>query len=622
MNSVYFSFIKHFFRLLPFGLVFTVLLSSLFHNCANIVPPTGGPRDSIPPKIMGSNPPMYSTEILPSRITITFDEFIELRNLQQQFLISPPQAEPPEIRQRGRLLTIDFKSELEPFTTYTLNFGNAVVDLNEGNILSNFEFVFSTGETIDSLTITGKVFNALEKKSEENVTVMLYPNHGDSVPMKDIPLYVTRTDKEGNFKLRHLRADTFKLFALVDVNNNYLYDRPGSEAIAFLDTLIFPTGADFITQMLADTAQIKQDTIPNRRAAPEGEAPDDHHHDHDAEHEHEEEIQKEPAIVLRLFTEDVTKQYISSATRPERNRLFFTLNRPSRQEPEIRTLNFSTEEAWKVFESSPKNDTVHIWITDTLVTKLDSIQLEISFFDEKPDSVYTLYDTIQFRFADVAERASQGLRRPAAGAEVPFSINLRNNETLELNKTITFSSRRPLADLDTSKIELTEIIDSIVNQVPYNLEQHPLYPRRFLLKTSLKEDNEYKLFVLPAAFTDIYNHINDTIQIDFKTQKETAYGSLLLDVKNNTPSVILQLLDDKNNVLKEYFISEDTKIDYRFLKPQKYRLRAIYDRNNNGKWDTGNYLLGLQPEEVVLFKEDITIRAAWELELSWEISFD
>lgn len=622
MNSVYFSFIKHFFRLLPFGLVFTVLLSSLFHNCANIVPPTGGPKDSIPPKIMGSNPPMYSTEILPSRITITFDEFIELRNLQQQFLISPPQAEPPEIRQRGRLLTIDFKSELEPFTTYTLNFGNAVVDLNEGNILSNFEFVFSTGETIDSLTITGKVFNALEKKSEENVTVMLYPNHGDSVPMKDIPLYVTRTDKEGNFKLRHLRADTFKLFALVDVNNNYLYDRPGSEAIAFLDTLIFPTGADFITQMLADTAQIKQDTIPNRSAAPEGEAPDDHHHDHDAEHEHEEEIQKEPAIVLRLFTEDVTKQYISSATRPERNRLFFTLNRPSRQEPEIRTLNFSTEEAWKVFESSPKNDTVHIWITDTLVTKLDSIQLEISFFDEKPDSVYTLYDTIQFRFADVAERASQGLRRPAAGAEVPFSINLRNNETLELNKTITFSSRRPVADLDTSKIELTEIIDSIVNQVPYNLEQHPLYPRRFLLKTSLKEDNEYKLFVLPAAFTDIYNHINDTIQIDFKTQKETAYGSLLLDVKNNTPSVILQLLDDKNNVLKEYFISEDTKIDYRFLKPQKYRLRAIYDRNNNGKWDTGNYLLGLQPEEVVLFKEDITIRAAWELELSWEISFD
>ena len=622
MNSVYFSFIKHFFRLLPFGLVFTVLLSSLFHNCANIVPPTGGPKDSIPPKIMGSNPPMYSTEILPSRITITFDEFIELRNLQQQFLISPPQAEPPEIRQRGRLLTIDFKSELEPFTTYTLNFGNAVVDLNEGNILSNFEFVFSTGETIDSLTITGKVFNALEKKSEENVTVMLYPNHGDSVPIKEIPLYVTRTDKEGNFKLRHLRADTFKLFALVDVNNNYLYDRPGSEAIAFLDTLIFPTGADFITQMLADTAQIKQDTIPNRRAAPEGEAPDDHHHDHDAEHEHEEEIQKEPAIVLRLFTEDVTKQYISSATRPERNRLFFTLNRPSRQEPEIRTLNFSTEEAWKVFESSPKNDTVHIWITDTLVTKLDSIQLEISFFDEKPDSVYTLYDTIQFRFADVAERASQGLRRPAAGAEVPFSINLRNNETLELNKTITFSSRRPVADLDTSKIELTEIIDSIVNQVPYNLEQHPLYPRRFLLKTSLKEDNEYKLFVLPAAFTDIYNHINDTIQIDFKTQKETAYGSLLLDVKNNTPSVILQLLDDKNNVLKEYFISEDTKIDYRFLKPQKYRLRAIYDRNNNGKWDTGNYLLGLQPEEVVLFKEDITIRAAWELELSWEISFD
>jgi hypothetical protein len=622
MKSGFLSVIRQISGLLPIGLVFVVLISSMFHNCANIVPPTGGLRDSIPPQIIGSNPPIYSTEILPSRITISFDEFIELRNLQQQFLISPPQAEIPEIKQRGRVLTIDFKSELEPFTTYTLNFGNAIVDLNEGNILSNFEFVFSTGETIDSLTIKGKVLNAFENKPEENVTVMLYPNHGDSVPMKDIPLYVTRTDKEGNFKLRHLRADTFKLFALVDVNNNYLYDRPGSEAIAFLDTLIFPTGADFITQMLADSVQVKQDTIPNKSPAPEGETDQEHEHEHNADHMHGEEAQKEPTILLRLFTEDVAKQYISSAIRPERNRLFFTLNRPSRQEPVIKTLNFSTDEAWKVLESSPENDSVHIWITDTLVSKLDSIQLEISFFDEKPDSVYTLYDTIQFRFAEVEERASSGLKRPSAAADVPFTINMRNNETLELNKTITFSSRRPVTDVDTSKIEFTEIIDSIVTQVPFVLEQDSLFPRRFLLKTSLKEDNQYKLFAEPGAFTDIYKQINDTIQIEFKTQKETAYGSLLLDVKNNTPSVILQLLDDKNNILKENLISEDGLIEFMFLKPQKYRLRVIYDKNNNGKWDTGNYLLGLQPEKVALFKEDISIRAAWELELFWEISFD
>jgi hypothetical protein len=609
MNFYKICCIKRFFRVLPIGVILAILISSLFHKCANIVPPTGGLKDTIPPRIISSNPPLYSTEVTPSRITIVFDEFIELKNLQQQFLISPPQEERPKITQRGKILTIDFLSELAQNTTYSLNFGNSLVDLNEGNPFGNFEFVFSTGKSIDSLTISGKVVSALENKPEENIIIMLYLNHADSVPMKEIPLYVTRTDKEGNFKLRHLGAETYKMVALKDINNNFLYDSPGNEAIAFLDSLIYPTGFDFISVQPTDSV--------------------DTEHEHEGEHEHEHKLETEPSlieardsvnhkdIVLRLFTEDASRQYIGSATRPERNRLFFTLNKPSQKTPEITPLNFSLEMPWKITEAFPGNDSVIVWITDSIVQKKDTIQLAVEFFDFRPDSVISIIDSLRFSFADSRERTrQQGIQ---TGTDQLAAINVRNGEVLDLFKKISFSLRRPVSLIDTTKISLVQIIDSLSSPVDFKLVQNPSYPRRFELDVKLEEDNEYSLISLPGTFTDIYGNTSDTIRTDFKTQKETNYGSLILTLTGVDENLIIQLMDEKDVVLKEDFISENTILEYKFMKPLKYKLRAVFDSNNNRKWDTGDYLLGIQPEQVIMMKEIITIRAAWELELTWEI---
>lgn len=609
MNLMKLPCIKKITHLLPTGLFIAIIISSLFHKCANIVPPTGGLKDTIPPRIISSNPKLYSTEVTPSRITIVFDEFIELKNLQQQFLISPPQEERPKITQRGKILTIDFLSELAPETTYSLNFGNAVVDLNEGNPFGNFEFVFSTGKSIDSLTIGGRVVSALENKPEENIIIMLYLNHADSVPMKEIPLYVTRTDKEGYFKLRHLRADTFKMFALKDVNNNYLYDSPGNEAIAFLDSLIFPTGFDFISLPPTDSVGTEHD------------------HDHEGEHEHELETgpllneardtKNHKDIVLRLFTEDASRQYIGSATRPERNRLFFTLNKPSQQVPEITPLNFSTESPWAITEAFPGNDSVLVWITDSIVNKMDTIQLAVKFYDFRPDSVYTSIDSLRFTFIESRDRT----RQPGARATTDqlAAINVRNGEVFDLFKRISFSLRRPVSLIDTSKISLVEIIDSVSAPLDFNLIQNPVYPRRFEMDVKLKEDKAFSLISLPGTFIDIYGNISDTIKVDFKTQKETNYGSLVLTLEGVNENLIIQLMDEKDVVLKEDFISKNITLEYKYLKPQKYKLRAVFDSNNNRKWDTGNYLLAIQPEKVIMMKESIPVRAAWELELTWKI---
>lgn len=614
MNSKLKRTFSQLFRFIPAGLVFAIISSSFFHRCANVIPPTGGPRDTIPPTIVSSNPALYSTEVSPSVITINFDEYIEQRNLQQQFLISPPQEERPEIRQRGRVLTINLLSELAENTTYSLNFGNAIVDLNEGNPLRNFQFVFSTGSTIDSLAIEGKVVSALEMKPEENVTVMLYPNHHDSVPMKEIPLYVTRTDKEGYFRLRHLRADTFKLFALKDINNNYLYDRPGSEAIAFLDSLIFPTGFDYIKTQKTEVASLggehesEHDQGHNQGLIMQGATPVLASAESGAGNE----------LLLRLFTEDITRQYITSATRPARNRLFITFNRTSVEEPLFSPLSFSENLSWKLVEFTPNKDSIIVWITDSLILQKDTIQMAVKFQASPSDTVSHIIDSLRFTFFEPRERVTPRGQQSGTASQL-ISFNARNGETVDLGKKITFLAASPVESIDTAKISLINIKDSIPVPLDFKISQHPLYPRRFQLAAFLEEDNEFRINCLPGAFKDIYGNISDSLALEFKTQKEINYGSLLLDLKKVSDYLILQLLDDKDNLISEHMISEDTRLEFKYLKPQRYKLRAIVDSNRNGKWDTGNYLVGVQPERVIMHADPIAVRAAWELEHTWEI---
>lgn len=592
MNSKIYTFSKTILRISPLLVILALITTSLFNSCANIIPPTGGPRDTIPPKIISSFPPVYSTEVMPSTIVITFDEFIELDNLQQQFLISPPQEQLPVIRHRGRSITIELKSDLAPNTTYSLNFGNAVLDLNERNPLRNFKYVFSTGKTIDSLTISGMVLSAFENKAQENITVMLYANHYDSVPKKEIPLYVTRTDKDGFFKFSHLRADTFKVFALKDINNNFLYDRPGSEAIAFLYTLVFPSVDDIVSLQ-------PQENLPEEQNEP---------------------YQKiQPDILLRLFTEDVETQYIKSATRPEKYRLQLTLNRPSQKTPEVRPLNFFPEKAWKILETSKRNDSLTIWITDSLFYNLDTMQLEVSFFDFRPDTILSLSDTLVFTYITPAETPRHRDQQPATRERLT-GLNVQNGEVLEFNKEIFFVNRRPVSSIDTAKITLYETIDTINSSLEFNLSQDLRFPRRYKLIANLNENSDFTITSLPGAFTDVYGNVSDSIKITFKTPEEINYGSLILHLTDVKYPYLIQLLDDNDNVIAEKEITENSTLEFEYLKPQRYKLNAIVDNNKNGKWDTGYYLLGIQPEKVIIHAEPVTIRAAWELELRWNLN--
>lgn len=585
--------------------IFLLVFVTLFPRCANIVPPQGGPRDTIPPELISSNPPLYSTQISPEEINLLFDEYIELRNLQQQLLISPPQKERPDFSHRGKSLIIRLYDELLSNTTYTINFGNAIVDLNEANPFRNFEFVFSTGEVIDSLSVSGRVINAKTNAPEENVLVMLYANLQDSVPMLEIPVYASRTDKEGFFRLRHLKADTFKMFALKDVNNNFKYDRPGDELIAFPDSLIFLSPEIHVHHHKSDTLS--------------GETDLDHWHreDEDSLHadccpDHEEELYH----LLRLFSEDSRKQYVSEATRPENRRLQITFNKESEKKASFIPLNFAPDEEWSVTEYSPNNDSVYFWITDSMVYTRDTLLLVAAFYDDQADSLIEIRDTLRFTFARVLELGP--LQKPGQTAPKAVSLNIKAGDLLPPGKKIVFSSGNPISFIDSSMISLNEVADSIPSKTDFLLKQDLSYPRNYILEARLNESSRYELISLPGAFTDLFGNESDSLLAKFSTAKAESVGTLILNVANFSGFHIIQLLDDKDSPLQEKYIAGDTTLVFNHLKPQRYKIQAVVDTNNNRKWDTGNYLLGIQPEEIIFYEEQINIRAAWELELSWK----
>ena len=219
------------------GLLFVAFLN---HHCANAVAPTGGPKDTTPPVVVEAVPKNQSTNFIGKKIEITFDEFITLDNANQNVMISPPMSEKPDIKLKNKTVIVRFKEDLVPNTTYTINFGSTIKDLHEGNPFNDYVYSFSTGDHIDTLSIAGKLLNAEDKKPVEGAYVGLYAadrDNLDSLPMTTAPNYITKTDKDGNFRLNGLTNKHYLVFGLKDANANLYFDLP-NESVAFLDSLV------------------------------------------------------------------------------------------------------------------------------------------------------------------------------------------------------------------------------------------------------------------------------------------------------------------------------------------------------------------------------------------------
>ncbi|MGZ3838654.1 MAG: Ig-like domain-containing protein [Flavisolibacter sp.] len=219
-------------------------------SCANIIPPQGGPRDTIPPRLLNAEPRDSTLNFREKKITLTFDEYVDLQDVQNNLLFTPLFQNNPRVDVKGKSININFKDTLERNTTYILNFGNAIKDFNEGNVLKNFTYTFSTGPRLDSLELKGKVILAQTGKTDSTLTVILHKNLKDSAVMNQRPLYATKLDANGNFHFHNLPSGTFAIYALGDAGISRRYQTK-TQLFAFLDSPVTVGAHDSLLTLYA-----------------------------------------------------------------------------------------------------------------------------------------------------------------------------------------------------------------------------------------------------------------------------------------------------------------------------------------------------------------------------------
>ena len=343
-------FIPELFRYLLKILFFVILLFALY-SCANIVAPTGGPADNIAPNILECAPPNKSKNFIGKEIKIKFDEFVALRDINKNLIISPLLKNKPDLKIKGKSILISFNDTLKTNTTYVINFGNSIVDITEGNVLKNYIYVFSTGDYIDSLQIKGKVINSKDLTPQKDQYVFLHSDLSDSAVLKKIPDYITKSNNNGEFTINNVHEGKYHIFSLNDVNSNYLFDQP-NEDFSFYDSLIIP---GVITSVKLDT--LKKDSVVKRISSRY--FPDN--------------------ILLKTFQEDRKKLYLSKSERKERNRCTFIFSKPVEKQAEILPFGFTPSADWKVISRNITNDSLTCWISDTLVSNMDSLNFLVKY---------------------------------------------------------------------------------------------------------------------------------------------------------------------------------------------------------------------------------------------------
>ena len=573
-------------------------------RCARVGAPPGGPKDEDPPKVKKSTPENYSVNFDQKTIKVEFDEYVLLKEVNQKLIVSPPLEDKPNVKLKGKSMIIEIEEELHDNTTYTFNFNDAIVDNNESNPLADYQFVFSTGQVLDSLKYGGGIIDAFNLKVPEEVHVLVYDDLSDSVLYKKRPLYVSKADENGNFLIQNLKADTFQIFALQDANMNFLYEP--EEFVAFSDSLIFLNPESQTEFVMFDSTNVVSDSlnvIPDSLDAMlkfSGEK-----------------------LMLPLFQEEFKEQYVLNSSRTRKENILFVFNKPLSEDLEISLPEFSDKKDWFQQEKYTLGDSIGYWLTDTTLINQESIQIAFRYLAEfKPDSIKYVADTIRFRFKKPAKKTRRRNVQPEQKQSLALLMNIGPGNPIDLNGPVTISALTPISHFDAEKIQFYSIQDSVETKVEISPFKDSTKINRLLFQYKWDEEYSYKLQFLPEAVTDIYGLTNDSIKVNFQPRKLEYYGNIIMEMENIDKQLIIQLLTEKEVIIQQSLISGDTTLSYTYLPPKTYIIKAIWDKNNNRKWDTGNLIKRIQPEKVSYYLEEIKLRSNWDFKKNWSPQFN
>ena len=463
----------------------------LFYACANIATPTGGLYDVDPPKVVKATPDFNSLNNSNTKIEILFDENIKIEKPMDKVIIAPPQQKFPIIKAQGKKAIVELEDELLPNTTYTIDFTDAIVDNNEGNTLENFSYSFSTGDHIDTLAISGTVLKAENLEPAQGIYVGVHSNLNDTA-FTNLPFErISRTDSRGKFTIKGIAEGEYKIYALNDLNRSYSYDNP-QEEIAFLDSIFIPSSEPAVRNDTVFLDSLTIDTIHEvkyTRFIPDN-------------------------ILLRSFESGFQRQYLQKHERnlDHKLELFFAAPTQAAQFTLLEPLPSSDK--WFVKESSATNDSVSIWITDSLVYNADTVKLKVDYL--RTDSLNnhvlnkdTLSFTMRGRKVEEAKPEKEGEEE-----EIIQHLKIRDNiqSSHEIYNSLFLEFEEPLANFDSTKIQLQHEVDSLFKPIEYTLLTDSLNARRYRIKHKWLPGEKYKLLIDSAVFVSEYGLHNNTLE--------------------------------------------------------------------------------------------------------------
>ena len=573
------------------------------YSCANIGNPSGGPIDKTPPIFMRSNPTPNAVNVKDRKIEIFFDEIVTLKDPSTKIIVSPAQTEMPRMSALGRKVTVELVDSLLPNTTYTIDFSNSIQDNNEGNAIDNFAFAFSTGSVIDSMRVSGYVLDSRTLEPMQSVVVGLQSNLADSAFHKEKLQRVALTNDRGQFTIRNVSPGSYHIFALKDLDRDYKFGNP-TEDIAFLDSIIVPSigsreAADTVYNDLNEIDTIMRATRPAY-------FPND--------------------ILLSMFNEDRKSQYLANNLRVDSTRISLTFAAASDTLPSLSIVGRNdVPDQWYTLERSQTNDTLTYWIRPPHLVSADTLMVETTYL--RTDTASNLSwgtDTLKFTFQRQKAKKKKKNEETDSLEQIRFmELHPLANGTQEVYAPLLLQTGTPIERYSREAFHLQRKLQNDTTFYPAEiksiaLRDSTLSRRDLMLKVDWEPGAAYTLAVDSLAMTDIYGLQTKPLKVDFNVRKMEEYGNIVFNIPAVRDSAIVELLDGTDKVVLHTPVKSH-RAELLNLLPGKYYARLFIDRNGNGKYDTGNYDMHLQPEETVYYPGAINLKKNWDVEQTWDI---
>ena len=568
------KFLSRFFPIIPIGIVLGMMVFS--HSCANTTtPPSGGPKDTIPPLIteLMPVPGAVNVPVHGTKLVLEFNEYVTVKDPKSLFL-SPPLEKAPKFKLKGKSVVITFESDLDSNKTYTLDVTNAIADNNEGNFFPGYTLVFSTGDRIDSMVVTGLVQDCNTLQPVKGATVMLYKDHADSAVFLKRPDAAVKTDDWGFFCLRNIQDTVYRMYAVFDDNNNNKYE-PETEKIAFLDTLVTPV--TIVNDSLPELLKYDmKDTVSC--------------------------LARNAEFELNLFKEKPSTQMIVNKERIGERTAYITFMAPYAQ---IDSLWFRGIPSDKVItQFNLVKDSLEIWINDSR-KQPDTLFLNVKYM--KTDTLGMLNSfTEEIKLAKprkkVGKTSAKDIKKEDTTAV--FTIEAKPETVEQYGFVMEF--KYPVVE---------SAFDSLVfrylnprqqeSKARFTVTQDSLNLRKYVIRPNieLQPGYEYYLKVPHRKFKDINGFYNDSTEVKVSLPNDDKLSTMNLVLNEVRNRYIVDLLNEKRDkVLRSYIIDGDTTLKFPYLNQGKYSIRITEDLNRNGLVDTGILLDHKQPEKVRFYK--------------------